>query len=122
MTPVSASAALLLDAFILWQEASGRMAQELITEHMLTAICDGLCLEILKRSELVKPIGSDATPSRSESCVHCGPRCRRPRLEKSYLTVFEELDLAQTFLRFFERFIWSAEILSLARQYLVAIL
>jgi len=44
------------------------------------------------------------------------------RLEKLGVTVFEELDLAQTFLRLFERFIWSAEILSFARQYLVAIL
>lgn len=44
------------------------------------------------------------------------------RLEKLCVTAFEELDLAQTFLRLFERFLWSTEILSFARQYLVAIL
>ena len=36
--------------------------------------------------------------------------------------MLEEFDLPKTFLRFFERLVWSAEVLALAREYLVAFL
>lgn len=46
----------------------------------------------------------------------------RDRLRRSYLTVLEEFDLAKTLLRLLDRLVWSAQILPLARQYLVAFL
>ena len=116
MLPVSGSVC-VLDASISLAR-SVRMNGAGAYHKAYAAICGGLSPGILTRSEPKKPIKSDATiEGRLRSLWS---RCRRRRLEKSYFTVFEELDLAETFLRLFERLVWPAEVLPLARQYLVA--